>query len=72
MKVGCTEEHNPAQVDLYHKLLAMQYPDASLPLGLLVDILCYFRLQEVGAVGVMLSTLTRDPAIAERRRNLSM
>ena len=44
MKVGCTEEHNPAQVDLYHKLLAMQYPDAGRPLGLLVDILPYFRI----------------------------
>ena len=29
------------------------------------------RLKEVDAVGVMVSTLTRDPAIEERRRNLS-
>jgi hypothetical protein len=30
-----------------------------------------FRLKEVGAVGVMVSTLPRAPAIEKRRRNLS-
>jgi len=34
-------------------------------------VLYNFRLQEVGAVGVMVSTLPRAPAMEERRRNLS-
>lgn len=39
MKVGVTKGHNPAQVRLHHRVLAIQYPDACLPLGLRVDIL---------------------------------
>jgi hypothetical protein len=38
MKVGFTKGHNPAHVRLHHRLLAMQYPDACLLLGLFVDI----------------------------------
>jgi hypothetical protein len=44
MEVGFTTGQHPAQVRLYHRLLAMQYPDAGRPLGLLVDILPYFRI----------------------------
>jgi hypothetical protein len=40
MKVDFTKEGPPpAHVRLHHRLLAMPYPDAGLPLGLLVDIL---------------------------------
>jgi len=39
IKVGFIKGQNPAQVRLHHRLLAMKYPDACLPLGLLVDII---------------------------------
>ena len=69
MKVGCIKEHNPAHVRLHHRVLAMKYPDAGLPPGLLEE--KSPMLKEVGTVGVIVSTLTRDPAIAEWRRHLS-
>ena len=52
-------------------VLARLQREAPRSVGLWQRALYDFRLQEVGAVGVMVSTLTRAPAIEERRRNLS-